>query len=62
MTDLHISQPRTLGCGLTLPNRLAKAALAEQLADKGGLPGRRILSAYGKWAKGGWGMIMTGEH
>ncbi|KAH8194281.1 hypothetical protein TruAng_011554 [Truncatella angustata] len=41
MADLHIAQPLTLSCGLTLPNRLANAAMAEQMADKQGLPNNK---------------------
>ena len=62
MTDLLLSQPFKLPCGLTLPNRLAKAALAEEIADCQHLPTTTQLeNAYGAWADGGWGMVMTGN-
>ncbi|CEO60432.1 Putative Catalytic activity: NADH acceptor <=_ NAD() reduced acceptor [Penicillium brasilianum] len=35
--------------------------MAEGLAEKKHLPGTRILSVYGKWAKGGWGALLTGN-
>lgn len=56
-----IAQPITLQNGLTLPNRLAKSAMAENLADKDLLPTDDIFSAYKTWAEGGWGLIITGS-
>ncbi|OJJ03847.1 hypothetical protein ASPVEDRAFT_85271 [Aspergillus versicolor CBS 583.65] len=56
-----INEPLRLPCGLLLPNRLVKAAMAEGLADTGYLPGPKILQAYGEWAKGGWGALLTGN-
>ncbi|KAH6880023.1 NADH:flavin oxidoreductase/NADH oxidase [Thelonectria olida] len=60
-SKLHLAQPLTLKCGLTLPNRLVKAAMAENMADKLGLPTKSLISSYGPWADGGWGMIITGN-
>ncbi|KAF4339716.1 NADH oxidase [Fusarium beomiforme] len=60
--ELTIAQPIKLKCGLTLPNRLTKAAMAERLADKDGLPGGKQCNAtYSEWAKGGWGLIISGN-
>lgn len=56
-----ISNPLTLKCGLTLKNRLVKAAMAENMADKDSLPTELFYKAYGEWAQGGWGMILTGN-
>ncbi|KAL6860232.1 hypothetical protein ACO1O0_004258 [Amphichorda felina] len=56
-----VSEPLTLKCGLTLPNRLVKAALAENMADSRNLPHAQFYRAYSKWADGGWGMIFTGN-
>ncbi|TKX23811.1 NADH-dependent flavin oxidoreductase [Elsinoe australis] len=61
MSALHISKPMTLPCGLTLPNRLVKAAMAEKMAEGDSLPNDALNSAYQTWADGGWGMIMTGN-
>ncbi|KAH6850442.1 NADPH dehydrogenase [Chaetomium sp. MPI-CAGE-AT-0009] len=60
-SDLQIAQPLTLKCGLTLPNRLVKAAMAEQLTGADQLPNERILTLYKHWAQGGWGLIITGH-
>ncbi len=60
VSDLQIAQPLTLKSGLTLPNRLVKAALAEQLAGVNHLPDERLQNLYKNWSTGGWGMILTG--
>lgn len=61
MVKLSIAEPVTLPCGLTLPNRLAKAAMAENWGDKKQLSDKRLIEAYGAWADGGWGMGLTGN-
>ncbi|KAJ1326284.1 dimethylglycine catabolism A [Microdochium nivale] len=62
MSDLKLNTPLTLRCGLTLPNRLVNPAMAESFADKDSLPtSEACISAYERWAEGGWGMIMTGN-
>lgn len=63
MSDLKLNTPLTLRCGLTLPNRLVNPAMAESFADKDSLPtSKACISAYERWAEGGWGMIMTGQY
>ncbi|KAJ6143126.1 hypothetical protein N7471_002579 [Penicillium samsonianum] len=61
MMGSDIKEPLELPCGLVLPNRLVKAAMAEGLAEKRHLPGPRISRVYGEWAKGGWGALLTGN-
>ncbi|UNI24251.1 hypothetical protein JDV02_010014 [Purpureocillium takamizusanense] len=60
-SGLDMAKPMTLPCGLTIPNRLTKAAMAEAWADRDRLPSERMLDAYGVWADGGWGMVLTGN-
>ena len=61
MSHLNIAQPLTLRCGLTLPNRVVKAAMAEGLADKDLLPGSKdCLNVYSEWSQGGWGLVISG--
>ncbi|KAM0154765.1 hypothetical protein ACHAQE_005508 [Botrytis cinerea] len=55
-----VSEKITLPCGLTLPNRLCKGAMAEAMSTTH-VPDEQFLKAYGTWADGGWGMIMTGN-
>ncbi|RYP79595.1 hypothetical protein DL770_006596 [Monosporascus sp. CRB-9-2] len=62
--DLNLSKPILLKCGLVLPNRLVKAAMAECLgnANEDHLPGsQKCLAIYQEWARGGWGLIITGN-
>lgn len=59
--SLTIAKPITLPCGLTLPNRLAKAAMAEGWGDKNMLPHPELIKTYQLWADGNWGMILTGN-
>lgn len=60
MSNSTIAKPLTLKCGLTLPNRLVKAAMAENWADKEALPTEELHAPYGEWADGEWGLVMTG--
>jgi len=61
MATPTLSSPITLTNGVVLPNRLAKAAMAEQMAPKSNLPDEHFKRVYGTWAQGGWGLIMTGN-
>ena len=56
-----VFSPFTLPCGSTLPNRLAKAAMEENMADKGQIPGPALLRLYQRWANGGTGLLITGN-
>ena len=58
---MTLNQPLTLPCGTALPNRLAKAAMTEGLAEPGGLAGKRIIRLYRSWAEGGIGLQLTGN-
>jgi 2,4-dienoyl-CoA reductase-like NADH-dependent reductase (Old Yellow Enzyme family) len=53
--------PFTLPNGSTLPNHLAKAAMEENMAVSGHLPGEAIFRLYDTWAKGGTGLLITGN-
>ncbi|MFD5789945.1 NADH:flavin oxidoreductase/NADH oxidase family protein [Streptomyces sp. NPDC087866] len=50
-----------LRSGQVLGNRIAKAAMEENLADEGQLPGRRLITLYRRWAAGGTGLLITGN-
>ncbi len=60
MTD-PLLQPLTLPCGAVLPNRLAKAAMTEGLADHQGRPTAALERLYGVWSDGGSGMLLSGN-
>jgi 2,4-dienoyl-CoA reductase-like NADH-dependent reductase (Old Yellow Enzyme family) len=51
----------TLPCGAILPNRLAKAAMEENMSDEGQIPGPDMLRLYQRWAEGGTGLLITGN-
>lgn len=59
MTSL--TDPLDLPSGLRLPNRIAKAALSEALADADNSPDERIVTLYRRWAQGGYGLLVTGN-
>ncbi|GGY37226.1 NADH:flavin oxidoreductase/NADH oxidase family protein [Parvularcula lutaonensis] len=50
-----------LPCGTTLKNRLAKAAMTEQLANSDLMPNERHFRLYERWSRGGAGLIITGN-
>ncbi|QOY92793.1 NADH:flavin oxidoreductase/NADH oxidase family protein [Massilia sp. UMI-21] len=54
-------EPLTLPNGSRLPNRLAKAAMEESMAESGQLPGAAIRRLYQRWAQGGAGLLITGN-
>lgn len=56
-----LARPLTLPCGATLPNRLAKPALSEQLADAANRPTEALPRLYERWAAGGAGLFITGN-
>ena len=53
--------PFTLPNGNVVKNRIAKAAMEENMADANQLPGCALFTLYRKWAEGGVGLIITGN-
>jgi len=60
MSDV-LSAPLRLPCGATLPNRLAKAAMTEGVADSSLRATPRHQRLYRTWSEGGCGMLLTGN-
>ena len=56
-----LNQPLQLPCGLTLKNRLVKAAMTEGLAGPDGLPNERHSRLYRTWAEGDVAVSITGN-
>ncbi len=56
---MRLFEPISLG-GVTIPNRIVKSAMAEGQSDASGqaLPG--LARMYGRWARGGVGLAITG--
>jgi len=60
MTD-PLARPLALPCGATLPNRLAKAAMTEGVADPLLRATERHACLYRTWSEGGCGLLLTGN-
>src|SRR5471032_346293 len=58
---LPLSTPLSLPNGAVVPNRLAKAAMEENMAAAGQVPGPAIRALYAALAQGGAGLIITGN-
>ncbi|MGB5724609.1 MAG: NADH:flavin oxidoreductase, partial [Parasphingorhabdus sp.] len=58
---ISLSDPLSLPCGATLPNRLSKAAMTEGLASPDGVPTGELERLYGLWSDGGAGMLLSGN-
>ncbi|RKT55578.1 NADH:flavin oxidoreductase/NADH oxidase family protein [Saccharothrix australiensis] len=56
-----IFEPFTLSNGSMIPNRLAKAAMEENMAADGQLPDDALFRLYRRWSEGGVGLIITGN-
>lgn len=57
----NLSDPLRLASGTILPNRIVKAAMEENLAARGQVPGGALLKLYTAWGAGGAGLIITGH-
>lgn len=58
---MSLFSPLTLPCGAVIPNRLAKAAMEENMADDDHAPSAGLLRLYRAWAEGEAGLILTGN-
>ncbi|CAF1222928.1 unnamed protein product [Rotaria sp. Silwood1] len=59
--DMPIGQPFELPCGLKLSNRIVKAAMEESLGTVDNQPNEYIYRLYERWAKGSFGLLLTGN-
>ncbi|MFJ4584950.1 NADH:flavin oxidoreductase/NADH oxidase family protein [Streptomyces echinatus] len=53
--------PLSLRSGHVLNNRIAKAAMEENMAGVGQLPDTELFGLYRRWAAGGTGLLITGN-
>jgi len=58
---IELSNSLMLPCGVEIPNRLAKAAMTEGLADPSGEPNHDLAQLYGIWSDGGAGLLISGN-
>lgn len=60
-TTSVLDTPFGLPGGAGIKNRLVKAAMSEQLATVTGAPTEALERLYARWARGGAGMLITGN-
>jgi 2,4-dienoyl-CoA reductase-like NADH-dependent reductase (Old Yellow Enzyme family) len=58
---MNLFTPLTLPNGSLIPNRIAKAAMEENMCDADHAPSERLLRLYKAWAGGGAGLLLTGN-
>ena len=58
---MSLFSPLTLPNGIIIPNRIAKAAMEENMADADHAPSAELIRLYEAWGKGGAGLIITGN-
>lgn len=54
-------QALTLPNGTVIPNRIAKAAMEENMAEVGQAPSEALIRLYEAWAAGGAGLLISGN-
>lgn len=58
---MNVFDPLILPNGAVIPNRIAKAAMEENMADMDQAPSGKLMRLYQAWAEGGAGLIITGN-
>ncbi|MCO7518176.1 MULTISPECIES: NADH:flavin oxidoreductase/NADH oxidase family protein [unclassified Pseudomonas] len=58
---MDVFSPLTLPNGSIIPNRIAKAAMEENMADADHAPSAQLMRLYQAWAEGGVGLIISGN-
>lgn len=61
MLNTILFEPLVLPNGTTLPNRIGKAAMEEDMAELGQVPGIALFELYRRWAAGGVGLLISGN-
>lgn len=58
---MNVFDKLVLPNGSTVPNRIAKAAMEENMADADHAPSARLMRLYQAWADGGAGLLISGN-
>lgn len=58
---MHLFTPLKLASGALIKNRIAKAAMEENMADQHFAPSDKLIRLYQRWAEGGAGLLITGN-
>ena len=61
MQESPLNQSFKLPCGVVIPNRIAKSAMSEGIAEPNGRPTTALFNLYERWGKGGAGILYTGN-
>ncbi len=61
MQKSALNQSFKLPCGVEVPNRIAKSALSEGIAEPNGRPSTALFNLYERWGKGGAGILFSGN-
>lgn len=61
MSQQQLAQPLSLKCGVTIKNRIGKSAMSEALGTTDNRPTELLPALYRQWAKGGTGLVITGN-
>ena len=59
--EINIESTMKLPCGVTVKNRICKAAMTEGLADEQNRATQKHVTLYERWALGGAGILLTGN-
>ena len=59
--NMQLFSPLTLPNGSVVPNRIAKAAMEENMATSAFAPSDELIHIYQQWAQGEVGLIITGN-
>lgn len=57
----NLNSALTLPCGFKIKNRIAKAAMSEDMASVSHSPKENFRELYRRWAEGGAGLVITGN-
>lgn len=58
---LNLASPFSINSGSEIKNRFFKSAMSEQLGDSEHNPSKGLARLYGTWARGGTGLLVTGN-
>ena len=58
---MRLAESLSLPCGQVVPNRILKSAMSEILGSSSHAPTPALATLYGRWARGGVGLAVTGN-
>lgn len=61
MSENLLAKEIKLPCGAVIKNRICKSAMSENMGSKGYVSNAALQKLYARWAKGGTGLLITGN-